>query len=118
MSENVLNFKPKETKEEPKKTKEELQSELEAEMKKFHEEYKSFLDELKDNPDVPVTNATLFKAMNFIANDVESIGQMAMASAQNEQYLFNQFKALIQMMQQGNEPGITKTKSGIILPGM
>jgi hypothetical protein len=118
MSEKILNFKPKEP-EETKKTQEELRAELEAEMKKHHEEYETFLGELKNNPDQPVTNANLFKAISFIANDIESIGQMSMTSAQNEQYLYNQFSALMQLLQQGNqEPRLTKTKSGIILPGI
>lgn len=91
----------------------------EEEIKKATDEYTkaydSFVKNLKENPDEPVTNATLDKAIEFILTDVGGMAQMVQALSHNMNVLNSNFNQIVNAIQ-GTGPNVNKTKSGIILP--
>ena len=93
----------------------------EEEMKKMMEvrkaEWDTFIGKIKDDPSAVVTNAVLEKTIDFLAEDMGGIAQMAHALSQNMNVLNNNFAQIMTAIQGGPQtPGVNKTKSGIILP--
>lgn len=94
-------------------TREEMEKLNEARQKEF----KDFMDSLKNDPDSPCTKAELAKAIEFIGETLQGVGELAGAAMYNVQILGHNFNTLMTAIQTGKGVSpVKKTNSGIILP--
>lgn len=98
--------------EEKKMTEEEFKILIE----KHKADWEAFVKNLKDNPTVPVTNADLLKAIEFISEDMGGMGQMIHMLGNNLNILNHNLQIIMQAVQGGQAQAVAKTKGGIILP--
>jgi hypothetical protein len=92
------------------------QKELEAAAKVRKLEWDTLLQDLRNHADDPVTKGELVKVIDFIADDIQGIGEMANIAVHNVNVLHHNFQQLVTVLQGGQTPTMNKTQSGIILP--
>lgn len=91
------------------------QEEMEELVKKRKKEWDDFLFKLNSKSDETLTKGELVKAIEFISDDIQGIGEMASYALHNMNVLNNNFQQLVSVLQ-GGQPVANKTKSGIIIP--
>lgn len=97
---------------EKEKSQEEIIKEAEARKKEFD----TFMKGLKDNSKDALTKGDLLKAIEFISDDMQGIGEMAGVALHNTGVLNQNFQQLVALIRGNAGNSLNKTKSGIILP--
>jgi hypothetical protein len=96
--------------------KEMSQEEMKKEFEAYQADWESFVKKLKDDPDKIVTNAELFKTIDFVSQNISGLAQMISIIKHNMDALNHNFQQIVMAI--GGGPGMVgkKTQSGIILP--